>query len=267
MAATIAEKLGSGDRTNEQKDKLYIIQGTTNEDTAYDLLAATSPTSLNGKPRDTLSVSNVEKSNSIWIGEVSYVNADLASEPEVGTNTFSFSTGGGSRHITQAIANIQIKYPTDTAPDRKGAVGVAADGSVTGIDLDDSIYKWSRTFSVADAKVTNAYKARLTALTNSVNNGTFDGHAAGSAKFEGASGSKRGDGDWDITQNFAAIQNVTDATIGDITDIDKDGWDYLEVAYKTVEDGGKLVSQPSAVYVSQVYPTGDFAQLSPDYAE
>ena len=264
MAATIAEKLGSGDTTNDQKDVLYIIQETTDEEVAYALLAATAPTTLDGKARNSLSVSNIKDSNSLWIGEVSYINPDLVDEPEVGTNTFSFSTGGGSRHITQA-RSVQAKYP-EGAPDRKGAVGVAADGSVNGIDLDDSIYKWSMTLSIADAKVDNAYKARLAGLTNSVNNDTFDGHAAGSVKFEGASGSKRGDGNWDITYSFAAIQNVKDAIIGDIEDIDKDGWDYLEVAYKTVEDGGKLVSQPSAVYVSQVYPTGDFAQLSPDYA-
>jgi len=80
-----------------------------------------------------------------------------------------------------------------------------------------------------------------------------------------ASGSKRGDGAWEITYDFASSPNREGLTIGAITDIDKKGWEYLWVLYSDVEDGGMLAKQPRAVYVEKVYEEGDFAKLDPDY--
>jgi hypothetical protein len=49
--------------------------------------------------------------------------------------------------------------------------------------------------------------------------------------------------------------------MGDITGIDKKGWEYLWVRYQDAEDADVLVKQPAAVYVEQVYPYGDFSLL------
>ncbi len=79
--------------------------------------------------------------------------------------------------------------------------------------------------------------------------------------FQGASGSQRGQEDWEITFSFAASPNATGLTMGDITDIDKKGWEYLWVRYQDAEDEDVLVKQPAAAYVEQVYPYGDFSLL------
>ncbi|MCS7168060.1 MAG: hypothetical protein RMI91_12010 [Gemmatales bacterium] len=77
----------------------------------------------------------------------------------------------------------------------------------------------------------------------------------------GASGSQRGQDDWEITFSFAASPNATGLTVGEITDIEKKGWEYLWVRYQDIEDENVLVKQPAAVYVEQVYSHGDFALL------
>ena len=76
-------------------------------------------------------------------------------------------------------------------------------------------------------------------------------------------GAKRGSGDWEITFRFAASPNVTHLTIGDITGVDKKGWEYLWVRYAdSVDDTAKaLVKKPIAAYVERVYEYGDFSLL------
>jgi len=148
--------------------------------------------------------------------------------------------------------------PGKTAPDCKGAIGVTAD-SVEGVDITVPVYQFSETHYLADTLVTPAYKATLFALTGKVNNAAFKGFAAGEVLFLGASGSRRGYGDWEITFRFAASPNVTNLTIGDITGINKKGWEYLWVRYSDSEDAvaKALVKKPVAVYIEQVYPYGD----------
>jgi hypothetical protein len=96
-----------------------------------------------------------------------------------------------------------------------------------------------------------------------VNDTEFRGRAAGEVLFLGATGAKRGRGDWEITFRFAASPNATGIAIGDITGIAKNGWDYLWVLYEEQEDSTAkaLVKYPKAVYVEEVYPEGDFDAL------
>ena len=81
--------------------------------------------------------------------------------------------------------------------------------------------------------------------------------------FLGASGSKRGNGDWEITFNFAASPNQTNITVGDITVAQKLGWEYMWVRYADAEDtiAKAIVKKPIAVYIERVYELGDFSNL------
>jgi hypothetical protein len=268
MSATIAEKLGSGELQSGDTghhEKLYLIRSETSEASAIGLLETTAPGTFGGLIRQTCRVSPVDGANDIWIGEVQYADPEEV-EPDEGTTVFSFNTSGGSQHITQSISTSQKKAPTGkTAPDFKGAINATEKGSVDGVDIISPVYRWSETHVVASAKVTSTYKGYLFDLTGKTNNGTFDSFAAGEVLFEGASGSKRGDGAWEITYSFASSPNRTDLTIGAITGINKKGWEYLWVLYSDVADGGMLAKQPRAVYVEKVYEEGNFAKLNPDY--
>ncbi|HQL55478.1 MAG TPA: hypothetical protein PLQ87_12285, partial [Phycisphaerae bacterium] len=65
------------------------------------------------------------------------------------------------------------------------------------------------------------------------------------------------------TFRFAASPNVTNLTIGDITGINKKGWEYLWVRYADSEDtvAKALVKKPIAVYIERVYDDGNLSLL------
>ncbi len=120
----------------------------------------------------------------------------------------------------------------------------------------------NRTF-ILNELVTQAYKLSLFQLTGKVNSAGFKGFARGEVLFLGASGSKRGFDDWEITFRFAASPNATNLTIGGISGISKEGWQYLWIRYEDEEDisAKTLIKRPSAIYIEQVYNYGDFALM------
>ena len=180
---------------------------------------------------------------------------------ETGQSSYSFDTGGGNQKITQSLQTINSYAPPgEDPPDFKGAIGVSTD-SVEGTDITIPVFNFTETHYVPVALLTGAYKVVLFYLTGRVNHAPFKGFARGEVLFQGASGSQRGQEDWEITFSFAASPNATGLTVGDITDIDKKGWEYLWVRYQDSEDADVLVKQPAAVYVEQVYLYGDFSLL------
>jgi len=193
----------------------------------------------------------------IWDGSATYERFDYT-PPEVGESSFSFDTGGGTQHITQSIATV-ASYPQG-APSFQGAIGVTHD-SVEGVDITVPVYSFSETHYNSLAFVTESYKQTLFGLTGKVNNAAFKGFAAGEVLFLGASGSKRGDEDWEISYRFAASKNKTGLVVGSITGIDKKGWEYMWVRYADAEDANAIVKKPVAVYIEKVYDLGDFTGL------
>lgn len=134
---------------------------------------------------------------------------------------------------------------------------------VEGVDITAPVYNFSETHYIDDALVTDAYKGTLFLLTGKTNQAAFRNFAVGEVLFLGASGTKRGKDDWEITFKFAASPNVTNLQIGSITVASKRGWELLWVRYTDVEDltARMLVKQPVAAYVEQVYEEGDFSGL------
>lgn len=269
MAITVAEKYVSRPATDSGQgtsaDELlstelhYLVRGTADERLAIQAVRGTAPPEHNGLQRGEISLEPV--SDTIWEATVRYSSPDK--ELEEGESSYSFDTGGGSQHITQALSHVASYAPAGkTAPDFKGAIGATTD-SVEGVDITVPVYNFSETHIFADSAVTNAYKGKLAALTSKTNNATFKGFAAGEVLFLGASGSKRGKGDWEIRFSFASSPNKTGLTVGDITGIAKKGWEYLWVRYADTEDAASntLVKQPIAAYVEKVYEDGSFSGL------
>ncbi len=225
---------------------------------AHAALIAGSPALYGGLIRQTSHIERIAED--AWEGSVRYGAPDA---PEIGESSFSFDTGGGNQHVTQSLGTVgAYAAPGGTAPNFRGAIGVTQD-SVEGVDVTVPVYSFSETHSLAASAVTGAYKAALFFLTGAVNNAPFKGFAAGEVLFLGASGSKRGQDDWEITFKFAASPNATGLVVGDITGIAKKGWEYLWVRYADAEDTSArvLVKKPVAAYVEQVYPYGNFAGL------
>jgi len=261
MAVTVHEKWESRETTEGESpsiDLVYIVRGTDDDLTAKAALASAAPVLYDGLVRQSLHIERTAEE--VWEGSVRY---GMKEPPETGDSTYQFDTGGGTQHITQSLETVG-KYapPGKVPPEFKGAIGVTHD-NVEGVDITVPVYNFSETHYVATALVTDAYKATLFFLTGKVNGAAFRGFAAGEVLFLGASGSKRGEDDWEITFRFAASPNVTDLAVGDMVGIDKKGWEYLWVRYADDEDAAAkvLVKKPIAAYVERVYEYGDFSGL------
>jgi len=256
MTITIDEKFDSREATvgeSASVDLLYAVQGTEDDLVAKLLVEATSPTTYAGLVRQSYHV--VHLGGGVWDASVRYGKKE---PKEPGDSSFSFDTGGGTQHITQSLGTV-ARYPAG-APNFKGAIGVTHD-AVEGADIVVPIYSFAETHYIPTEDVTGAYKAALFFLTGRVNDAPFKGFAGGEVLFQGASGSQRGEDDWEITFRFAASPNATGLTIGDIGGVNKKGWEYLWVRYADVEDANVLVKRPFAVYIEQVYEDGDFDGL------
>ena len=261
MAVTVTEKFGSRETSEGESpsiDLLFLIDGTDNDLEAKGNLLTASPILYDGLIRQTAHIEQIGPA--LWDGSVRY---GPRKRPDTGESSFSFDTGGGTQHVTQSLQTLGAYAPPDmTAPDYQGAIGATGE-NVEGVDVTVPVYNFSETHYVAIESVTQAYKAALFALTGRINAAPFRGFAAGEVLFLGASGSQRGEEDWEITFRFAASPNVSGLSVGNITGIAKRGWDYLWVRYEDAEDATAkvLVKRPVAAYVERVYYDGDFSAL------
>ena len=269
--ATLTEKLDSRERyigefaDSDPRESItfhYILDGVTDDSTAKTLLLNSTPATYDGLVRDEceLEPMHIDTVDGIgkWACTVRYVTPEF----EVGDSVFVFDTGGGTQHITQSLDTVGYYGVVGFTPSNKGAIGVTPDG-VEGVDIVVPVYRFSEMHWLSAAFVDAAYRATLFDLTGKVNNASWNGFAAGEVLFEGAAGSKRGTGDWEIAFRFAASPNVTGLAVGDITGIDKKGWEYLWVRYVDGVDAAAKapIRTPKYAYVEKVYEERDFSAL------
>lgn len=271
MTATIAESIvGPQVTVDEERTTLelaYTILDAADAAAALSLLMSTAPSTQTVATIPlTKRVFRMEPEGTIFRGFVEYSVPEKQTpeqpEPlEENQSSYQFETGGGTTNITTSITTIQKKRADNaTVFDLKGAINY--DGQrVNGVDIVTPNYTFSETHALPDTLVNGAYRLALFRATGKVNNATFKGFAAGEVLFLGASGSKRADGPWEITYRFAASENVTGITVGDVTGINKKGWEYLWCYFIDDENQDVLIKKPEQVFVEQVYQTHDFANI------
>lgn len=183
--------------------------------------------------------------------------------------TRSFDTSGATLHITQALG--EDRFGGVAPPNMNKAIGVDGD-SVQGVDIVVPQFTWTETYDVPAAFVTLPYARSLASLTGAVNNADFRTFKAGEVLFLGATGSHewdtdKGDGPWSLAFKFQASPNaganetLEAITIGDITNIQKKGHEYLWVRYEDAVASDTLIKRPKYVYVNKVYREADFNGL------
>jgi hypothetical protein len=215
-----------------------------------------------------------------WQLEVSYSKDGGESEEQRDPmkRSRSFDTGGGTQHVTQAIGsdafpNGEQRFHTGSpaAPNMFGAIGVDGD-SVNGVDIIIPQLTWTESYDVPNQYVSTNYIKTVSSLTGTVNNAAFRTFAAGEVLFAGASGSQqwdsdKGDGPWNLSYKFIASPNqgsgktLPAITVGAVTNVEKDGHDYLWVRYEDSVANDTLFKRPKFVYVNKVYRRADFSQL------
>lgn len=256
MAATVAEHFAGRSFTDGPSPVTELtvdIHDAASETDARSALQLWAPATYDGRTLNEWAVQ--EEGNGLWTGRLRYTY-------ETSDDEYTFDTGGGNQKITQSPVVASYAPGAGTPPDFGGAINVSED-RVEGVEVVSPTFQFSETHRFADAYVLSGFKATLFALTGCINDATFKGLAAGECLFLGASGSKRGVDAWTITFRFAGSPNVTGLTIGDITGVDKLGWDYLWVRYADFPDSFAycLVKRPIAAYVHRVYTPADFSDL------
>lgn len=268
MAATVVELFEGRSRDIAGKLRAtipYAIFGAADEAAAATAALANIPTTFSSLPRQ--SISSLEQINeTTWQVIAMFAQPDSSGGSDTATleNTYTFEIGGGTQNVKQGLA-ATVKYAASGTA--AAMEGINFDGeNVNGVDIITTQYRWSETYWFAPAAVTTTYKTNISSVVGTVNDDTFRGFAAGEVLFLGASGTKQGNGYWQITFKFARERNVTGLTIGAITGIAKTGWQYLWVRYEDDVDGTgankSLVKKAKAVYVETVYMSWDFDYLA-----
>lgn len=187
-----------------------------------------------------------------WEALVRYGPTDALNE--------TFDTTGGMQHIVTSRETVGRYGPKASAATGK-MIGATRD-NVEGVDIIVPVHRFTETYLRLDDEMTVPYKVAVARLTGTVNNMTFRGFAKGECLFLGVVGTRRGDGNWELAFHFGVSPNLTGLSIGEITGIEKRGWDYLWVRFEDAVDEYAycLIKRPVAVYVERVY---DYANWTP----
>ena len=171
----------------------------------------------------------------------------------------SFSTTGATTHLNQSLLTRGIyAAPGAAAPVYHGAIGVS-DSGVAGVDITVPAFEFSvrKKFEY----VSTAYLLAMVSMTGRTNSSPWSIFAAGEALFLGGEGGEDENNWVDVTYHFAARPNESNLTIGNISGVEKYGWDYLWVKHGEKVVGDRVLQVPEAAYVEQVYRGGNFGVL------
>lgn len=238
----------------------YHIFDEPDEFLAEIALNAATPNTLGAWVKKSVSI--LERKNvDTWLGEVTWGAFETK---EIGDQTFSFDTSGGTAHVQTSLFTLS-RTPAPgvaVAPNFQGCIGVTDDG-VEGVDITAPSYTFEESHFFALAFVTAAYKATLFSLTGAWNNAAYKGFAVGECMFMGAAGSLKDHAKWEINYRFKAVPNRVNFAFGPITVPLKRGHDYIWGRYREVEDvpAGHLARRPIAAYVEQVSPAGNLTLI------
>jgi hypothetical protein len=271
---TVSERYLGRKTSGKSAERSFIISGATNEAEALSALLTNSavPVGVNGFVRLAADCSVEELADGQYLGTAVYGNPDFT-QRDPGNFTISFDISGQTQKITQSLATIH-KYtrPSSWQRDFKGAINVNSDGSVEGCDILVPVVNYTVNYTFPQTQFDDGtYIRKLMAAVGSVNSDSFKGLAPGEGLLSRVSGQRRADKAWDLSFGFGVSLNVSSdngntLTVGDITDIEKDGWDYLWVYYaeeqQTAAGGVNYVTKlPVHAFVERVYRRTAFANL------
>jgi hypothetical protein len=262
----------------------FTVLGLTSEDDVYAALALATPLAIGNMVRGSIDADPL--GGGVWKATVGYSSrldqtqaagvdpgaipppeapgpsAPLNSEQPGAYNqaTFSFSTSGGTSHITQSLATrSSTKRGGGTAPDQKGAIAVAG-GTVNGCEKFTP--KLEITITCERPTVTMEYVLTLRAMTGRTNVAAFWNFDQDECLYLGAEGQSTSEGKWSVTHRIAVGQTLTSVEVcAGLTIPEIRPWDFTWFAYREGTSENTLIPLPAAAYVEQVYDQGDFAAL------
>ena len=224
-----------------------------------------------GMPIRNVGVSEIRDGHIDVAIEYGLSDSSPAPAPSEGTAQYEFETRLASQQVKQSLATISSYDDTSQKPvgaspgsiDFGGAINVDNELRVNGTNIQVPVSRFRYRYRLNNGSVTEAYRLLIESLVGHVNSTTFKGRAPGTVRFEGVSGGKRNNTSEELTFEFAFRANVSNLTIGNITGINADGWDYIWAlpGKKADTTRGGFSYSPLYVYVERLYPRSDLNQL------
>ena len=242
-------------------DQQYVAAGELNSAIVRAYAASATPYMI-ASDSDILFRDDIQlqhQGGGVYYVTVRWVKQD-EQKPPVGQWKFSFSTTGGTFHISHSRETV-AKYPS-TAPSYEQAINVVKkdnDADIEGADIIVPATKLTYTYSHPLGVVNESFARSIADLTGGVNSATWRGFDAGSLIFLGAEGSDGSNSEAEVNYHFAYERNLENLTYGSITGVNKDGHDLLWVEKKLDTVGGKPVVKVLAVRVERCYQRFNFA--------
>lgn len=263
MAVIIEEKWESRERTDEfgegksAIDLIFVATGSDDDEEITTQLLLDSPVSFRGLQRASSSIERIAQF--AWLGTVTYGDVNI-DEKQVGGSEFQFDTAGQSQNIRQSLSTARFNPDPSNNPATKGIIGDNGD-FVEGVDIIIPTYSFSETHVLDNTLITPAYKSTLFFLTGTTNDAVFKGFQIGEVLYLGSSGSKRQNDRWSISYRFSASPNILGVTKGPVENINKRGWEFLDIRYLKKAENFSIIHDIKWVDVHRVYPDGDFSLL------
>jgi hypothetical protein len=278
----IYEIFGSRDRSVDQSgtgssaELQYVIDNTTDDQSAALQVSLTSPLAYYGLKRDNISVK--QAGPKYWIATVRYKDKDKEEDEdkggdhvEIGEGVFSFDTTGETMHITNVKAGAESKNDKaassgNDTPDLAGGIGVHGD-KVEGVDIVSPGLRLTYRTRLPKSMVTMQWIKDVASITGTTNDFEFYTFAKGELLFLGVTGEQSGSTDPELSFNFLAASNIVDRVYelngGGTTTVSKTGHQYMWFYYKHEEDETTktLNLKPHAVFVDTVYEESNFFNL------
>lgn len=249
----------TGTRTSETV--YYIINDATDEAAASAALLAALP----DRTAERMAVSNMRITEHLgtndWYGEVqyTYTSSGVSVSGSDNEESFSFDTGSNTETVITPLSS--RVYGNNEIPTPK-FINVDEEGNVRGIEVPAPAFEFTETHYLSNSYVSAAYKRGLANLRGAVNNARFRAWNPGEVMFMGASGSRSGSEDWQITFRFSVRLNENNKSVGGVS-VDAEGWQVVEVKPKKKQavSAGAIMPEIDAVFVHTVHPKRDFAAL------
>jgi hypothetical protein len=274
---SIDEKYASRKMTGTGGEYHYVIKGYFDEFSARNVMLSEAPTTVNvtepfgtlGLIREDENCGVEEVADGIWWGTAIFKSPADAILP-AGQFVLSFDISGLQQKITQSLSTISsYMSPSATAagktkPNFKGAINVSQDGQIDGTDINIPMLTYSIKASYTNTQMSQSFVQTIVSCVGSPNLTTYRGYVPGQLLLTSAAGVQRSDTNWDINYKFAVGKPIVNATIGDITGINCDGWDFLWVYYEDTQDSAtnRCHKVPVSVYVERILTRAEYAGLN-----
>lgn len=210
----------------------------------------------------TVEITAHNDTDNVWLATATWGKAKKREDPPTNAEEISFDISPQTTKITQSLDTVN-SYGIGGADALPYGGGIGFNGK--GFDGCDKIVP-AMSFTITQylpvATITNAYIQKLEAAAGHVNNAGWRGRAAGEVLFTGVSGSKRSEDDYTMSFKFLSQPTATGLSVGQITGIQKGGWEHLWVSYREEEAtiGGKkyVVKKPFSAYCEKIYESISF---------